>query len=370
MIGRTNSFSRRLLAWYDRSRRDLPWRVSPGSPLHHRLDPYHVLVSEAMLQQTQVATVIPYFQRFLQKFPTVADLAAADEQDVLRAWQGLGYYSRARHLRAAAQVIVSQHGGRVPATVEALRALPGVGAYTAGAVASIAYNCRAPIVDGNVARVLCRIDRIETDPRDTTTLAILWRRAEEILPHARVGDFNSSLMELGAMVCTPRAPQCLVCPIRAHCEAVSAGVQDRIPAPRKTKATPLLHRDVLCVRSRRDGGAGDDVIWLIEQRPASGRWAGMWQFVTVARNGKPPTAKDVAKQTGLVVEKPKLIGAACHALTHRRYAFEIYVCTARADYDRYEPWQSRPRKWVTRAELERYPLPRPHAKIARMLDAL
>ena len=363
MIGRKNVFAQKLLGWYDRSRRDLPWRVAPGSTHDACPGPYHVLVSEAMLQQTQVATVIPYFHRFLSQFPKIADLAAADEQDVLRAWQGLGYYSRARNLRAAAQAIVRDHGGRVPNTVEALRTLPGVGAYTAGAVASIAYNCRAPIVDGNVARVLCRIDRIETDPRDKATLAILWRHAEEILPRARLGDFNSSLMELGATVCTPRSPQCLICPVSAHCEAFAAGVQDRIPARRKAKTTPLLQRDVLCVRTTRDGSDA----WLIEQRPARGRWAGMWQFVTVERNGKRPSVKAVADLTGVSVGKPKLIGAATHALTHRRYAFDVYVCIAR---NACEALREGPRKWVTRAELDRYPLPRPHLKVARMLDDL
>ena len=315
-----------------------------------------------MLQQTQVATVIPYFHRFLQQFPTVAELAAADEQVVLRAWQGLGYYSRARNLRAAAQVIVRDHAGRVPDSVAALRSLPGIGAYTAGAVASIAYNCRAPIVDGNVARVLCRIERIDTDPREKATLRLLWRRAEEMLPRARAGDFNSSLMELGATVCTPRSPQCLMCPVNAHCEAFAAGVQDRIPAPRKSKVTPLLQRDVLCIR--RPQGSVD--AWLIEQRPASGRWAGMWQFVTIERDGKPPSAEVVSRLTGISVAQPKLIGAASHALTHRRYAFDVYVCAARTAC---AASQERPRKWVTRSELDRYPLPRPHLKVARMLDA-
>lgn len=296
MIGRTNDFSRRLLAWYGRSRRDLPWRVGPASPRGACPDPYHVLVSEAMLQQTQVATVIPYFRRFLQAFPTIADLANADEQDVLRAWQGLGYYSRARNLRTAAQTIVRDHGGRVPSTVEALRSLPGVGAYTAGAVASIAYDCRAPIVDGNVARVLCRVDRIETDPRDKHTLANLWRRAEEILPKSRLGDFNSSLMELGAMVCTPRSPRCMTCPVSAHCQAFAAGVQDRIPAPRKSKQPPLLHRDVLCVRSRCSDGGEEG--WLIEQRPSRGRWAGMWQFVTIERMGSAHRRRTSQRQRG------------------------------------------------------------------------
>ena len=359
MTGRSAEFAHRLLAWYDRNRRDLPWRVPPGPPADACPDPYHVLVSEAMLQQTQVATVVPYFLRFLKLFPTVADLAAADEQTVLRAWQGLGYYSRARNLRAAAQAIMRDHGGHVPDSAEALRTLPGVGAYTAGAVASIAYNRRTPIVDGNVARVLCRIDRIETDPRERETWATLWRRAEEILPERRTGDFNSSLMELGATVCTPRAPQCLVCPVNVHCEAFAAGVQDRIPAPRKAKQTPLLLRDVFCVR-------GDDA-WLIEQRPPRGRWAGMWQFVTVERNGKRPSAKAVGKLVGLPVGQPRLIGTAAHALTHRRYAFDVYVCAARNGGEVSQP---RPRKWVTRPELDRYPLPRPHLKVARMLDAL
>src|SRR3954465_7237257 len=164
MIGRETDFQRRLLAWYDRSRRDLPWRVRPGTSA--ALDPYHVLVSEAMLQQTQVATVIPYYLRFLDRFPTIQGLASAKEQDVLRLWQGLGYYSRARNLQAAARRVVEHHRGIMPRTVDELRALPGVGRYTAGAVASIAFDCRAPIVDGNVARVICRLDKIEADPRE------------------------------------------------------------------------------------------------------------------------------------------------------------------------------------------------------------
>ncbi len=363
MIGSVTDFAARLLRWYDRSRRDLPWRVSPGSAHDDCPDAYHVLVSEAMLQQTQVATVIPYFHRFLAQFPTLADLAAAEEQTVLRAWQGLGYYSRARNLRAAAQAIVRDHGGRVPSTVPALRQLSGVGAYTAGAVASIAYDCRTPIVDGNVARVLCRIDRIETDPREKHTLALLWRRAAEILPQKRFGDFNSSLMELGATVCTPRSPQCLICPVSAHCEAFAGGVQDRIPAPRKAKKTPLLHRDVLCVCARRKAEA----VWLIEQRPARGCWAGMWQFVTVKRRTRRPSASDVKRATGIAVQPPKRIGSASHALTHRRYAFDVYVCNALSGC---EALQDRPRKWVSRLELDRYPLPRPHVKVSALLDAL
>ena len=221
MTGTTKTFQSRLLRWYDAHHRKLPWRaVGDGS--HRTLDPYHVLVSETMLQQTQVATVIPYYQRFLEKFPTFQSLADADTQDVLRLWQGLGYYSRARNLQAAAREVVSRFGGKVPTNLDDLLTLPGVGRYTAGAIASIAHNLRVPILDGNVARVLCRLDAIESDPRDKSTNQHLWFRAEEILPHSRLGDFNSALMELGATVCTPRNPQCLVCPVREHCQARAA----------------------------------------------------------------------------------------------------------------------------------------------------
>src|SRR4051794_17880307 len=218
MLGVPTTFARRLLRWYDRCRRDLPWRPQRTAS-SARVSPYHVLVSEAMLQQTQVATVVPYFKRFIARFPTLASLASADEQEVLRLWQGLGYYSRARNLRAAARRVVEEFGGRLPQDVEQLRSFPGIGRYTAGAVASIAFGRRAPILDGNVIRVLCRLDQVTADPQDKQTQALLWRRAEEIMPKSRPGDFNSAMMELGALVCTPRSPQCLLCPVREHCEA-------------------------------------------------------------------------------------------------------------------------------------------------------
>ena len=185
MKGALALFRKKLLGWYDHARRDLPWRLprdGAGS-----LDPYHVLVSEAMLQQTQVATVIPYFHRFLAHFPDFKALAEAGEQEVLRLWQGLGYYSRARNLQAAARRVIADFGGQLPQTPDELLKLPGVGRYTAGAVSSIAFGRRAPILDGNVARVLCRLDAIETDPREPATHERLWKRAEEILPRAGSG---------------------------------------------------------------------------------------------------------------------------------------------------------------------------------------
>jgi A/G-specific adenine glycosylase len=343
-------FARRLSGWFDRSHRKLPWRVDDRTGA---ADPYHVLVSEAMLQQTQVATVIPYFHRFIEKFPTLRDLAAADEQDVLRAWQGLGYYSRARNLRAAARTVVEDHGGELPRERDELQKLPGVGRYTAGAVASIAFGRRAPILDGNVTRVLCRIDRIETDPRERETQALLWRRAEQILPRRRVGTFNAAMMELGATVCVPRSPQCLICPVREHCEALAAGVQERIPAARKAKPTPLLRRATFCIRR------GDR--WLIEQRPPTGRWAGMWQFVTLAADNHADPAA-LRKLLPVRTTAPRPLGTVTHGLTHRRYEFDVYLCEAAGSNG------VAPREWVTIEALKAYPLPRPHVRIAEMLS--
>ena len=347
MIGTASAFARKLLSWYDRHRRDLPWRI-PRNGTEATLDPFHILVSEAMLQQTQVATVIPYFERFLKRFPTITSLAEANEQEVLRQWQGLGYYSRARNLQRSARHVIEHHGGRLPRSVRELLELPGVGRYTAGAIASIAFGCRAPIVDGNVARVLCRLDKIERDPRERETGKLLWRRAGEILPSNRCGDFNSALMELGATVCTPRNPKCLLCPVRVHCEAHAGGVQETIPPPKKTQATPLLRRDVFCVRR-----AGR---WLIEQRPPTGRWAGMWQFVTV----------EAGKAVDPPVQRGDRIGTVTHGLSHRRYEFRVFYGTLSG---RDLPKNGgHKRAWVTLNQLDRYPLPRPHLKIAAMLQ--
>lgn len=335
---------RRLLKWYDRSRRNLPWRARLGSTP----DPYLVLVSESMLQQTQVATVIPYYNRFIARFPTVAALAAADVQDVLRLWQGLGYYSRAQNLLAAARMIVNDFAGIVPADLNSLLRLPGVGRYTAGAVASIAFARRQPILDGNVARVLCRLDRIESaDVRDRETVALLWNRATELVPKNRPGDFNQAVMDLGATVCTPRNPLCPLCPLQNCCKAFAAGAQDRIPAPRKTPATPLVKRRTLCIER-----AGK---WLIEQRPARGRWAGMWQFITVPPRG-----------AGELARRSTKLGRIKHNLTHRRYQFDIYRCRASATDI---PTAKAPRKWVSLADLSEYPLPKPHLQIAQLLAA-
>ena len=342
-----HDFAARLLNWYGRSRRDLPWRVPPGSPPGTRPDPYLVLVSEAMLQQTQVATAVPYFRRWIAQFPSLQLLADADEQAVLRAWQGLGYYSRARNLHKSAKRIVEAHGGRVPSEVETLLTLPGVGRYTAGAVASLAFDTPAPILDGNVIRVLCRLDAVLDDPRTPAVQKRLWARAEELLPKGRPGDFNSAMMELGATVCLPRSPQCLICPVAEACVARAAGVQESIPPAKKAAPTPLVERAVYVLSRTRPTGEAE---YLIEQRPPTGRWAGMWQFPTLASDAPPP------------VEGLEDFGEVRHALTHRRYKFRVYGGEAGggqlADNQR----------WVTLVELDQFPMSKPHLTIAARLN--
>jgi len=306
-----------------------------------------------MLQQTQVITVIPYYNRFLARFPTIADLARADEQEVLRLWQGLGYYSRARHLHQAARQIVDRHAGQIPSSADELLALPGIGRYTAGAIASIAFGVRSPILDGNVARVLCRLGRIESDPRDAATAKLLWQQAAEILPRTRVGDFNSALMELGATLCTPKSPQCPPCPLRPHCAAFAAGVQGRIPAARPANPTPLHRRWTFVVES--------DGKFLIEQRPAKGRWARMWQFPTVEAGSGNAKPNDAQRALGFAVTDLQPLTRISHALTHRRYQFRAYVCRAA------RPPGVSSRRWVSLQQLDGYPMPGPHVKIARLV---
>lgn len=302
-----------------------------------------------MLQQTQVATVIDYFRRWMTRFPTLDSLAQADEQEVLRCWQGLGYYNRARNLHRAARHIVRELGGRFPTTAESLRELPGVGPYTAGAIASIAFDRPEPLVDGNVQRVLVRLGAMEIDPRSPSGNRAVWKVASDLVPRSRPGDFNSALMELGATVCSPRKPRCLTCPVSGFCEARHKGVAELLPPPKPAKATPKVRRVVLCLR-RPDGR------WLIERRPTTGRWAGLWQF---------PSREPGSLQIPAHLLPTKRLPAIRHALTHRRYTFEPRVVNVTEG----EKWPQleRPTAWVGLDELSNYALPKPHLKLAERL---
>lgn len=353
MLGDLTRFQQHLLRWYTRNARKLPWRTSPRAST--RPDPYHVLVSEAMLQQTQVATVVPFFTRFIQRLPSISDLAEARPQELLRLWQGLGYYARVRNLQATAKIVVKMYDGRVPSSVQELRELPGIGPYTAGAIASIAYDQREAIVDGNVARVLCRLDAIQSNPKTPSVRKLLWQRAYEILPQRRIGHFNSALMDLGATVCTPRAPKCPDCPVRTHCSALARSIVDRTPLAAPARARPVERRCTFCITQ-----AGK---YLLEQRLAQGRWASMWQFPTVVSDACRPTSASLARYFGLNVDDIRRLGKIRHELTHRRYEFEVFRCSTR------RPGKVRPRRWVRLSDLHQFPLPRPHVQIADLLRA-
>ncbi len=329
MVTPVSEVGSEIVAFYRRGRRDLPWRRTA--------DPYAVWVSEIMLQQTRVATVIPYFERWLERFPTVEALAAAPLDDVLAMWSGLGYYSRARNLHKGAAEVVARYDGRVPRTVKELRGLPGIGRYTAGAIASIAYGEPEPVLDGNVMRVLARLYAIDDDVKATATQKRLWDLATELVPADAPGDFNQGMMELGATVCTPTSPTCLVCPLRERCAARAQGRQDELPnLPRRKKADelPLIDAAAAWITRR-------DKVLLVRRRPG-GLFGGLWELPQAT------SADALHTAVGLPVTLTADAPAVRHRqqLTHRRLQIEVWparmgkgrVTPDAASYDAFR-WQ-------------------------------
>lgn len=305
----------RLLAWYERHRRDLPWRSTR--------DPYAIWVAEVMLQQTRVESVIAFYERFLLRFPSLEVLAAAPLDDVLKAWEGLGYYGRARHLHKAARQVVEELGGHLPPTPEALLLLPGVGRYTAAAVASIAFGYDAIALDGNLRRVLCRIFSIDDDPGRPKTQRLLEKLALAMLPRGQAGDLNQALMDLGSAVCTPTSPRCLICPLINCCQAQQEGIQDVIPI--RATRTNRPHRDVT---------AG--VIWdgnghfLITQRPLDGMLGGLWEFPGGKRRpGEALPAclqREIREELAIEIQVGELLCTIEHAFTHFQMTLYAFDC--------------------------------------------
>jgi len=317
-------FSKELLSWYRKHRRDLPWRRSRN--------PYHIWISEVMLQQTRVETVIPYFHRFTERFPTMEALANAPEEDVLKLWEGLGYYSRARNLQGAVREVQERYGGVVPDTLEEISSLKGVGPYTAGAVLSIAYNKPEPAVDGNVMRVLSRYFLIEDDIMKVSTRGRMEKLAKELIPEGAAGDFNQGLMELGAMVCTPRSPHCLTCPVMEHCSAREAGMEEQLPVKKKAKPPRPEYR--LAALIRGDGPYAGQV--LIRQRPQEGLLARMWElphvevpFGYAETDGMPVhvsvLADHLAEET-IAVRPQSLYMQAEHTFSHIHWDMQVIAC--------------------------------------------
>jgi A/G-specific adenine glycosylase len=347
---------RALLDWYDVNRRDLPWRRTR--------DPYAIWVSEMMLQQTQVATVIAYHERWMRIFPTVSALARAEEDDVLHAWQGLGYYSRARNLWRGAQAVVRDHDGRVPRSVEELRSLPGIGPYSAGAIASIAHGARAAIVDGNVIRVLSRLFGLRGDPSRMPLKADLWARAEALVPEDRPGDFNQAMMELGATVCSPKTPRCAACPLAKRCVAHATGVETELPELAKRKETVAVAR-AACTVFRRER------VLVVQVPETASRSAGMWQFpntdVGARETAEAAAARAVREAVGLSVSALEATRVVRHSVTHHRISLEVFRATSTKGTP--SPVACRGFAWATAEDLRALAMPAAHRKIAHALAA-
>jgi len=303
-----------LLKWYRANRRDLPWRRTR--------DPYAIWVSETMLQQTRVDTVVPYYERFLERFPDVQSLASADMDDVLGAWAGLGYYSRARNLKAAAREIADTHGGRIPDDADGLRALPGIGRYTAGAVASIAFDRPEPVVDGNVARVLSRLLGIREDIKRPQVEKRLWEAAATLARGPRPGNLNQALMELGALVCTPAEPRCLACPLALHCDAHRRG--DAASLPKKQRKPAARRIEAAAGWVLRRGKV------LAVRRPPTGLLGGLWELPggDLERREDPADGlvRNLRQRVGLAVAHTEYAGAVEHLFTHRRLRLHLFRC--------------------------------------------
>ncbi len=347
------AIARALERWFANTARDLPWRHRHPDPNVHA---YRVLVSEYMLQQTQVSRVVDRFQAFTDRFPTVADLAGASEQEVLSLWQGLGYYRRAMHLHRAARHVIAEHRGAIPQTVESLRTLPGVGRYTAGAVASIAFDQRTPLVDGNVTRVALRVTGNHADPAAPATVRKVWEWAEALVLEARSPSaLNQSLMELGATVCTPRRPNCALCPLRARCVALSDQAVGRIPRPKPKGRVEEVEAEAYFIVRR-----GDRAI-LLEKRPAQGMWASMWQLPTREGAARLAVAGCGPQARGRTTVR---VGNYTHRTTHRQFRFELHVAAIGHPVSR--SVCAADHAWVTAGALHGLPLSNAQKRLIQM----
>lgn len=350
--GRAGAIAGDLLNWYATHQRDLPWRRSR--------DPYRIWVSEVMLQQTRVDTVIPYYERWFAQFPTLEVLAEAPEGQVLKAWEGLGYYSRARNLHQAVQEVVAQYGAEVPDNVEAVSGLKGVGPYTAGAILSIAYNRPVPAVDGNVMRVFARLFLIEDDIAQPATRKGMESLAQAMIPAGQAASFNQALMELGALICTPQSPKCLLCPVRAHCQGFAEGAVERLPV--KAKAKPPRPVDMVAAVIWHEGRV------MIVQRPSEGLLAGLWEFPGGERPAELAWERAVhgllAERYGLEVAVEAHLVSVKHVFSHLVWDLRAYTAQLAPSS---VPAAGEGVRWVTPEELGEYAFPVAHQKVIAAL---
>jgi len=353
------SFRSALLNWFRKIQRPLPWREG--------YQPYQVWISEIMLQQTQVDTMLPYFQRWMERFPDVGSVARAPEAAILKAWEGLGYYTRARNLKSAAMEMVARHKGDVPADYAALLALPGIGPYTAGAIASIAFQLPHAVVDGNISRVLSRLFVLEKSPLTSEGRAEVWRLSGQLLDRENPRDFNQAMMELGALVCRSRQPECPACPLKEHCQAHEEGLAEAYPRNRPRQKRPLV-RGVMMM-------ALDHNRFLLRHRPSKGLWGGLWEFPWVelkekeGRTGALNRLRSVSggiKSSGARAGSPRRLGLLSHGLTH--FQLELDCFLLEIHQDQWSPPEGQEHRWVDKKALAGLPLARINHQALALLD--
>lgn len=342
-------FREDLLSWFEHEQRDLPWRKDS--------DPYKVWVSEVMLQQTRVDTVIPYYERFLKKFPTIEKFAEADDESILKVWEGLGYYSRVRNLHSATKEVVESYGGIVPDTLDEISKLKGVGPYTAGAILSIAYGKPEPAVDGNVMRVLSRILLIREDIAKPSTRKIFEKAVYELIDKDNPSYFNQALMELGALICTPTSPSCLLCPVREHCLAFQEGVAQELPVKTRKKSTKQVNWLTAVLKTSDDR-------FLIRKRPDQGLLAKLWEFPGIEVNGRFSSNRQIL--TGYFENEYELelelesgsFTRVDHVFSHLKWTIDVFAGTLKESVQ-----ETKNLRLVTKDQLEEYAFPVPHQKI-------
>ena len=343
--------SSRLLNWYGKNKRNLPWRV-------RKPDPYAVWVSEVMLQQTRVETVIPYFEKWMRLFPSVRALAKATEQDVLNAWEGLGYYSRARNLHQASKIVVTEHRGKLPRDLDELQSLPGIGRYTVGALASIAFGMDVPALDGNIRRVYARLFDLSEPADSTKGEGLLWALAGKHLPKGSAGNYNQALMDLGATICLPRKPRCRICPLAKLCQSRAKGTQESRPVMKAKKSMPhYVHAAVVIVKRGKV---------LLAQRPSKGLLGGMWEFPNVRIEGEPAAGLAFALKTAYRLKvrmkrgvQPLVVE---HAYTHFKVTVHAFRCEIFGEVNS-------GLRWVPSRLLGKYPMGKVDRRIAASVMA-
>ncbi|EKD93459.1 MAG: hypothetical protein ACD_28C00145G0004 [uncultured bacterium] len=351
--GDTKEIQKKLLRWFAEYQRPLPWRQT--------YDPYQVWISEIMLQQTQVKIALPYFDRWMKALPTIHAVAQADEQTVLKLWEGLGYYSRVRNLQKAARVIVDEHGSVFPSRYEDILKLPGIGKYTAGAIASIAFNQEKPIVDGNIIRLMARLLDYRENTRKPEALNVFWEKAQEWIPKGEARNFNQSMMEFGALLCTPKAPACGQCPLQRNCGAFKAGTVEQLP--NRGRATERVDLKVAVAIIQRLNKI------FIQKRTAKGLMQGLWEFpggkVEVGESTVEALHREIKEELGITVTAVTPFLQLKHAYT--KYVVDLHCFTAEYEEGEVQLTAASEHQWVELEELSQFPFPAANTKI---IDAL